>query len=425
MWKYRRWLLANVALAMLVVFEVGLLGAGTAQAIPATQSAGDTTIPYTATLADVSGVPVIDGDYSFAFALYDAPDAGNLLWSETQAAVEVKGGDVHTTLGGTTPIPAQLLTGSPLWLSVAVRGPGEQVFTVLTPRQQLRAGDVTGASADAALSCPHNHFAENWTGTSTIRGLTVDNGGTGDGIRAYTRATAENYAGLYAGAIGKGSGVYAFSDGGMAGVFRGATAGDNTGTDDLGDIKLLGERGEIFAAGTRLNLYSNYNVTVNLDNDRNDAPSGPRFAVINGTDADVFWVLENGNMVATGTKSAAVDTKDFGQRLMYAIEGTEVWFEDIGTAALIEGEATVILDPAFAQTVELAAGYQVFVTPMSDQPAVLYVTAKTPASFTVRGVTLAGQAATASFDYRVVAHRLGYESARMEAAAAATSGGAQ
>jgi hypothetical protein len=147
--------------------------------------------------------------------------------------------------------------------------------------------------------------------------------------------------------------------------------------------------------------------------------------VINGTDSDVFWVLENGNMVATGTKSAAVDTQDFGQRLMYAIEGTEVWFEDIGTAVLTGGEATVTLDPAFAQTVDLAAGYQVFVTPMSDQPAVLYVTAKTPASFTVRGVTLDGEAATASFDYRVVAHRLGYEATRMEAAAATEEGGSQ
>jgi hypothetical protein len=412
----------NVVLAIGVMLGGGLLGAGTVQAIPTPQSAGDSTIPYSATLADGAGNPVPDGMYSFTFSLYDSPDAGNLLWSETQTEVEVKGGYVRTVLGGGVPLPPGLPIGGSLWLSVSVRGPGEPQFTALTPRQQVNLAGAMAASVDAPISCPHNHFAENWTGTNSARGLIVDNSGTGDGIRAYTRATAENYAGLYAGAIGKGSGVYAFSDGGMAGVFRGATAGDSSGTDNLGDIKLLGERGEIFAAGSRLNLYSNYNVTVHLDNDRNDASSGPRFAVINGTDSDVFWVLENGNMVATGTKSAAVETQDFGQRLMYAIEATEVWFEDIGTAALSGGEATVTLDPTFAQTVDLAAGYQVFVTPVSDQPVVLYVTAKAPTGFTVRGVTLDGQAATAAFDYRVVAHRRGYEALRMEAAATMEGG---
>ncbi len=44
----------------------------------------------------------------------------------------------------------------------------------------------------------------------------------------------------------------------------------------------------------------------------------------------------------------------------------------------------------------------------------LFVTAKTSNAFTVQGVTLAGQPATCSFDYRIVAKRLGYEDLRLE-----------
>jgi hypothetical protein len=60
--------------------------------------------------------------------------------------------------------------------------------------------------------------------------------------------------------------------------------------------------------------------------------------------------------------------------------------------------------------------YHVFVTPLCQEPVLLYVTAKRATGFTVRGGTLDGQPAECAFDYRVAAKRLGYEDVRLEEA---------
>ena len=125
-------------------------------------------------------------------------------------------------------------------------------------------------------------------------------------------------------------------------------------------------------------------------------------------------VDEAGNTWAPGSKSALVETASHGRRLLYAMESPEVWFEDLGTARLTNGEATVTFDPIFAETVNLKEDYHVFVTPLAQEPVLLFITAKTSAGFTVRGVTLDGKPAGCSFDYRVIAKRLGYEGLRLE-----------
>ncbi len=95
---------------------------------------------------------------------------------------------------------------------------------------------------------------------------------------------------------------------------------------------------------------------------------------------------------------------------MYAIESPQNWFEDFGSAELVSGMATVMIEPIFAQTVNLSE-YHVFLTPLGDCP--LYVARKTPASFTVEA--MGGQSCSIAFDYRLVARRLGYEHIRLEA----------
>jgi hypothetical protein len=124
-----------------------------------------------------------------------------------------------------------------------------------------------------------------------------------------------------------------------------------------------------------------------------------------------FQVDQLGNLWAYGTKSAMVSTEEHGNRLLYAIESPGVWFEDFGTAALADGRAVVAIEPLFAKTVNLRVEYHVFLTPLGDCQG-LYVAAKTPTSFEVR--ELGGGKADVSFDYRIVAKRLGYEDARLE-----------
>jgi len=91
-----------------------------------------------------------------------------------------------------------------------------------------------------------------------------------------------------------------------------------------------------------------------------------------------------------------------------------VWFEDFGSSKLVEGQARVSLEPIFAQTVNTSEPYHVFLTPLGDKPALLFVTTKGRDAFAVRGVTLAGGPADMTFDWRVVAKRAGYENKRLE-----------
>jgi hypothetical protein len=126
-----------------------------------------------------------------------------------------------------------------------------------------------------------------------------------------------------------------------------------------------------------------------------------------------YGLYSFGNTGATGTKSAIVQTADYAWRHLYSMESPDVLFEDVGTAQLRNGVAVVPIEPIYAQTVNLNQPYQVFLTPQGD--CGLYVAEKTTASFTVRA--LDGKACTLSFDYRIVAKRLGFEDVRLAPAA--------
>jgi hypothetical protein len=399
------------------------------------------TRPYSARLADPSGQPVTDGQYDFVFSLYGSEKDQLSLWTELRTGVPLKSGNLNLALGQSVPIPNDVLARPELWLSVSVRGPKEADFTSLEPRQRfVPSGAGPGATGPSALTCPHSHFTDSWTGANSEFGLLLENTSTGDGLRAYSKSTVWNYAAVFGAnnaTTGYGTGVYGYSlkgvgmragsdngDGleatteaaGKSAVYAhsvagyGVTArsanafglqvgggGDGNSYDNVGDILLEGARGEVFATGSELILNSNGLITLHFDK-------------------AVFSVNELGNTFASGTKSAVVETADYGQRLLYTIESPEVWFEDIGRAQLVAGAATVQLDPVFAQTANLAIDYHVFVTPVCKEPAVLFVSGQSATAFTVQGVTMGNQPSNCAFDYRVAAKRLGYEGVRLAVA---------
>jgi hypothetical protein len=129
-----------------------------------------------------------------------------------------------------------------------------------------------------------------------------------------------------------------------------------------------------------------------------------------GDGSTVCRMEENGNLTCNGTKSAVVKVGE-ERRRMYGIESSEVWFEDFGSGSLQNGKTVINVDPLFAGTVNLSAGYHVFLTPLGDCKG-LYVTSKTVKDFEVH--ELEGGITNVSFDYRIVAHRAGYEHLRME-----------
>jgi hypothetical protein len=68
------------------------------------------------------------------------------------------------------------------------------------------------------------------------------------------------------------------------------------------------------------------------------------------------------------------------------LESPENWFEDFGSASLVDGKATVKIEQMFATTVNLSDTYHVFLTPLGD--CALYVAEKTTESFQVRGLDI-------------------------------------
>lgn len=100
---------------------------------------------------------------------------------------------------------------------------------------------------------------------------------------------------------------------------------------------------------------------------------------------------------------------------LYGISAAEAWYEDLGSADLVNGKVTVVIDPLFAQTVSLSQEYQVQVTATCSEPVLLFVSEKTETSFTVQGVSLDGKPSNCGFDYRLSAKPLGYEGLRLEA----------
>ena len=296
----------------------------------------------------------------------------------------------------------------------------------------------------------HDHWGEAWSGSGSGLELTSSNGTpmsvfspggipgppalvaiASPGLHAVPQNSYGVYglgdlAGVYGvGAGTTGTGVWGTSGSGDEGVgVTGKGTGNGYGgffesSNDHKDLILGGAVGRINTdfrdAHSDLVLSSNRDAIVRLDN---DAGENGVFRIKNSGGADVCTVTEWGDLSCIGAKNAVVETAGHGRRLLYAVESPGVWFEDFGTATLLDGEVKVTFEPIFAETVDLGVPYHVFLTPLCQEPVLLFVTAKSATGFTVRGVTLEGQPARCSVDYRIVAKRLGYENVRLERVAA-------
>ncbi len=118
----------------------------------------------------------------------------------------------------------------------------------------------------------------------------------------------------------------------------------------------------------------------------------------------------NGNhVIANGTKSGSVPTTK-GNQLLYTTESPEVWFEDIGSGQLKNGEVTIDLDPLFLETVVIDDKHpmHVFVQMEGESQEVYVVKGKT--NFKVKERN-SGKS-NVEFSYRVMAKRVHFQDHR-------------
>jgi hypothetical protein len=221
-----------------------------------------------------------------------------------------------------------------------------------------------------------------------VIGTTASTGGIG--VQGVATATSGNPVGVYGATSGGGFavwGAYGFSPTSITGV--GVKGSIEAGAASGG---VAGQFINVPGQGLILQGISGYSTQV--------------FSVDANGNLDI-----SGNLTVAGSKSARVKLQDGREVALYAVESPENWFEDFGTAQLQGGAVAVSLEPGFLQTVDTAADYHVFLTPKGDCHG-LYVASTTSQGFEVR--ELGGGNASIAFDYRIVAHRRGFDKVRLQ-----------
>jgi hypothetical protein len=279
----------------------------------------------------------------------------------------------------------------------------------------LKAGSIaTGPISAGAITATGVTASGNESVGGSLKAGSIATGPVSAGAITATEVTAigTNYfpiAGFSGG--GKGSGVWgnaiSFSlIGQNANGFQPVGVwGDSGGLAGFG---VLGTEDNGFAV---VGLNSSGHPTAYFENDTTGA-GDLIFDAISKVFGGFCTIDVRGNLFCTGSKSAVVSVNGGSRRVaLYAIEGSENWFEDVGTSQLLNGEAVVNLESVFSQTVNADMNYHVFLTPNGDCKG-LYVTQKTGRSFVVR--ELGGGKSSIGFDYRIMAKRKGYENIRLE-----------
>jgi hypothetical protein len=264
------------------------------------------------------------------------------------------------------------------------------------------------------------------TGSGTYYGVigSVSNlggsSGSNHGVHALADAGGTNYA-VYALAYGDGTemtyGTYSYANNSSTGDCYGGYFE----ADDEGD-------GTDSHVGLRANGYTTANQTVygvqgyaeNTGSgtvrggyfQANSAGTGTHYGLVGNETAGGGGaaVYAAGDMIASGAKPCVVKLSK-GHRLLYAQESPEIWFEDFGEGRLENGKAHIELDPLFLETVTINADHpmKVFVQLKDDCKGTFVKTGET--GFDVH--ELQGGTSNASFSYRIVAKRKGYENERM------------
>jgi hypothetical protein len=341
---------------------------------------------YQGRLTDENGEP-LNGTYTMTFGIYDASSSGDLVHSERET-VDVSQGLFDAVVGPGSAVgglsPEDL--AQPLWLEVQVSD--GNITETLSPRQQLYGAPY------AFTLLPGTYISQS-----------MDSNIFGAGGATAVLNVVNSFGGS-----GSNPALPALRVSGDTGIALTGAAGVD-GTGEGGSIE-----GDTSGADGDLILRSNDAVGIYL-NQENAGTQG-FLDVFDGAGNIICVINESGDLTCDGTKSAVTDV-DGERRRVYAMESPEVWFEDFGTASLSAGEASVTIDPQFAQTVNLTEDYRVFVTPLDDCNG-LYVTDKTETSFKVG--ELNGGMSSVGFDYRIIAKRAGYEDARLEPAGVGAQG---
>jgi hypothetical protein len=244
-----------------------------------------------------------------------------------------------------------------------------------------------------------------------VHGVTTSTDGN-SGTSGISTATTGSAHGVY-GRSTNGQGVYGTSsttngvEGHSTGDGGAGVAGIQTGTSSGSGDGLYGESADT------TNLYEALEAKADSDNTYIFEGFNAKTNGLCTIDYDAALSCTGGATV----KNVRTRHRDAAGRrvLAYAAESASATIDDVGSAHLTAGSASVALHPDFARVIDPNAAYYVFLTPLGDTRG-LYVSEKSPAGFQVRETQ--GGRSGISFDYRIVAHPLDASGDRLSAAPA-------
>jgi hypothetical protein len=329
----------------------------------------------------------------------------------------------------TTKVP-QLNTSNTFTASQTVNGD-------LTARALFGSNVWVTNASPAATAIAGTASATNGEGWG-VYGVTYSNDPGAYGVYGLANTTWGTGAGVYGetnSSSAQGSGVFGLSSSSLGGQGVEGFAGAPLSVGVHGVNVSNSNTGSLFIATNGAGVWgdtatNNFGIAGTADDGsggyfENNSPSGFFTLWLVADNAGSFPLhaynsatgkgcdIDNsGNLNCSGAKHAVVPI-DSGRRkvALSAIESPVNWFEDAGSAQLVDGAAVVKLDSDFIQTVNTQMDYKVFPVPNGDCKG-LYVTNKTAASFEVR--ELGGGSSNVRFDYRVLAIRKNYENVRFE-----------
>jgi len=295
---------------------------------------------------------------------------------------------------GTTPAETGLKIGGNGWITFAA---GQTFPGTLTGATSGGGLNVTGSTLGLITSCSSGQLLK-WSGSAWVCSADNNSGGTVTGV-----ATG---LGLTGGPI----------------TTSGTLAIDTTVVPQLGVSnnftvpQFISGYLDLFPSGDSVALYA-FNTSTDSTHptlyvSNSDSTSAGDFAlqVVGPNFGGNCTIDVSGNLFCSGTLGAVARTANSRKVGLYTVQASENLIEDVGSGALSDGVTVVEVASDFAQTITADANYRVFLTPSGDCEG-LYVTNKTATSFEVR--ELKNGRSNVQFDYRIVAHRRGFEAARL------------
>jgi hypothetical protein len=235
-----------------------------------------------------------------------------------------------------------------------------------------------------------------------------------NGIRGFTSGTT-NWAGVYGRHDNGGYGIIGQTSG--TGVHSGVY-GHNENIGGTGIIArgndqtaaYLPEGSGLAAVGSQWGVYG-------LATSSSGSRAGGNFDCSSGPYAVVAYVSSLGSQYKIQGEGSVLSVMPTtaGRVALIAPESPEAWVQDFGTGRIINGRASVDLDPTFVECATISDKYpmKVFITFTSPPPDGYYVSKGTD-GFEV--ISTSGENTNATFDYFVSVRWKGWEDVRFEPA---------